>query len=751
MKAFTTFLRTWLTIACLAGVFLSILSFAPLSAAPSGSVVSSVTPSNATPTVGSTITATIIIDMTAVNAPDNYLGSFSGTLNWSTSVLTYSAHSGLLPEDFAGYINTTNTGSGTITFNGANPQGATGNITIITIDFIVAGVGTSALDLNYTAMAAASTFGNLRPILTTNDGSVTASLPKYTLTAGNDGHGSVTLDPSGGNYDSGTTVTLTPVPASGYTFDSWGGTDAGDIIETAGVYTIIMNANKTVIANFNAIGGIVTDLNASVVSDAILLDWTALAGASGYNVYRSTTYDFTPAAGNRIAENINDEDAGHSGVQFTDNNLGGANVVGDVNLNYFYKVTGLLPAEGAASNVAGEFDYPLVTTSGTDINEVVVLFNTANGRTTITNAEQLAEAIPNCTNVYQWSASGQGIVGHPKDTEINNFTIVPGYPYMVNVTVDGIWSVAGRYDAYQFGLITTAGTDINHISVPLSQSGLSPADALAEAITSCTNVYYWDTPGQGTVGHPKGIPINDFPIKVGYPYYVNVTEASTWPAVLGKSVWIADAEKVESVTSANVPHTAYGRIEQLDGIAQPGSLQIRAWIVGREQEVLNEGSVGSYVDGEYWAVSVANFPTAWRAGERLHVELRDGKTGRVGDADLTLTTEGSDEASIALATNEIRGENLPTEIALFNNYPNPFNPTTEIRYGLPEAAEVTIRIYNISGRLIKELESGYREPGTHQVTWDGRDSAGRKVSSGVYLCHFLANSVTRVQKILLAK
>ncbi len=72
----------------------------------------------------------------------------------------------------------------------------------------------------------------------------------YTLTAGNDGHGTVTRNPVGPAYAAGTTVTLTPVPASGYQFGSWSGANAGDIVNTGGVYTIVMNGNKVVMANF---------------------------------------------------------------------------------------------------------------------------------------------------------------------------------------------------------------------------------------------------------------------------------------------------------------------------------------------------------------------------------------------------------------------------------------------------------------------------------------------------------------------
>ena len=75
----------------------------------------------------------------------------------------------------------------------------------------------------------------------------------YTLTAGNDGHGSVTLSPAGGSYNNGTTVTLTPVPDTGYEFHDWSGDNSLEIINTAGIYTIVVNGNKTVYANFSAI------------------------------------------------------------------------------------------------------------------------------------------------------------------------------------------------------------------------------------------------------------------------------------------------------------------------------------------------------------------------------------------------------------------------------------------------------------------------------------------------------------------
>ncbi len=74
---------------------------------------------------------------------------------------------------------------------------------------------------------------------------------RYTLTANNDGNGSVTLNPAGGSYDHGTTVTLTPVPVSGYAFSNWTGTNAGDLTDNGnGTWSIVMTEAKSVTANF---------------------------------------------------------------------------------------------------------------------------------------------------------------------------------------------------------------------------------------------------------------------------------------------------------------------------------------------------------------------------------------------------------------------------------------------------------------------------------------------------------------------
>ena len=76
---------------------------------------------------------------------------------------------------------------------------------------------------------------------------------------------------------------------------------------------------------------------------------------------------------------------------------------------------------------------------------------------------------------------------------------------------------------------------------------------------------------------------------------------------------------------------------------------------------------------------------------------------------------------------------MPGEYALQQSYPNPFNPITTIRYQLPEPSDVNLTIYDLLGQEVKVLVSEMQPEGWYRVRWDGRDEAGRLVSSGVYL------------------
>lgn len=88
---------------------------------------------------------------------------------------------------------------------------------------------------------------------------------------------------------------------------------------------------------------------------------------------------------------------------------------------------------------------------------------------------------------------------------------------------------------------------------------------------------------------------------------------------------------------------------------------------------------------------------------------------------------------------------------LEQNYPNPFNPSTQIRYTLPQSDYVSLKIYDILGNEIKTLVDGFQYNGSYTMTWNGDNSAGSKVASGVYLYSLKANGKNITKKMMMVK
>jgi len=100
----------------------------------------------------------------------------------------------------------------------------------------------------------------------------------------------------------------------------------------------------------------------------------------------------------------------------------------------------------------------------------------------------------------------------------------------------------------------------------------------------------------------------------------------------------------------------------------------------------------------------------------------------------------------------VKGNNdIPMEYQLAQNYPNPFNPETVIPFSLPRSTEINLSIYNVLGQRVKILYQSRLSAGAYQITWDGLDNNGDRVSSGVYFSRLTANDFVAVRKLLLLK
>jgi hypothetical protein len=97
------------------------------------------------------------------------------------------------------------------------------------------------------------------------------------------------------------------------------------------------------------------------------------------------------------------------------------------------------------------------------------------------------------------------------------------------------------------------------------------------------------------------------------------------------------------------------------------------------------------------------------------------------------------------------GSTVPRGFALRQNFPNPFNPSTTIRFDVPRDASVELAIFDLRGRRVTTLHRGPIEAGYHDVQWEGRDDGGRAVASGLYFVRLTGPGFSDARKMMLAR
>ncbi len=94
---------------------------------------------------------------------------------------------------------------------------------------------------------------------------------------------------------------------------------------------------------------------------------------------------------------------------------------------------------------------------------------------------------------------------------------------------------------------------------------------------------------------------------------------------------------------------------------------------------------------------------------------------------------------------------IPNSFILSNNYPNPFNPNTTITFGLDSDSDVSVKIFNLSGKLISTLQNNFKTKGWHSITWNGTNDSGNKVGGGIYFYQVIAGDFVQTKKMMLMK
>jgi hypothetical protein len=94
---------------------------------------------------------------------------------------------------------------------------------------------------------------------------------------------------------------------------------------------------------------------------------------------------------------------------------------------------------------------------------------------------------------------------------------------------------------------------------------------------------------------------------------------------------------------------------------------------------------------------------------------------------------------------------VPSRYALAQNFPNPFNPSTTVRYDTKAKGLVTLRLYDVSGRLVRTLVDGIKDAGSYSAVWDGRNNLGSAAVSGIYFCKMEAGDWSATRKVVMLR
>jgi hypothetical protein len=147
--------------------------------------------------------------------------------------------------------------------------------------------------------------------------------------------------------------------------------------------------------------------------------------------------------------------------------------------------------------------------------------------------------------------------------------------------------------------------------------------------------------------------------------------------------------------------------------------------------------------------SRANFSVSGFAVGAHVVSLVDPPDCGIPDSHPVCAT--ADKADPAWDNDAEWSTTAPQATKLLGNYPNPFNPTTNIQYSLGEATHVTLRVYNTLGQVVATLVNDVQSAGYKSVVWNGKNDSGAPVASGLYIYTLTAGNVVKSDRMLFMK
>jgi len=355
----------------------------------------------------------------------------------------------------------------------------------------------------------------------------------------------------------------------------------------------------------------------------------------------------------------------------------------------------------------------------------------------------------------------------------------PTEGYYINVNQDVTLQVTGTEIVTPLSIPLNAGWNI--ISYPCLSHSQNALNAVQPLISSGNLVKVIDEQGHSIVKIFNNWSNSIGDMLPGEGYYVNVNATSSLTISCGGAALAANP--ADQLQSQKPKHF------QLEFIGYPYEpMNIFVIDVRVDGENLIAGDeIAVYAGDRCVGVSVLNSPLSidnpieiiarqddgngngFKAGDHITFRLWRSNTGEelfidgsgiqyfAPDRAESIAAQafeglGTAVAAINLTTTSVT-ENaaMPQRYQLYQNHPNPFNPTTTISYDLPEATDVRLEIFDLQGNIVRQLVNGHRDAGHQTIEWDGRNSYGVRVVSGIYFYKLVSGKFVDTKKMILTK
>ncbi len=294
-----------------------------------------------------------------------------------------------------------------------------------------------------------------------------------------------------------------------------------------------------------------------------------------------------------------------------------------------------------------------------------------------------------------------------------------------------------QYDFTMAGLITDP--ENNPIPGTIIITGNINTGQLYFAFSNCDGYYAFN-------GLPRGVYYTLF-IAFGYGPEL-WDDAIQWadadPIILNQDLFDINAE-LQPVQSGMGDGTITGRITSYNGTELSGVL---VTAINSDDVLVGYGFTD--VNGDYNITGLSDGEYNIEAG-KISYNATSSRVYVASGEHATVIVDMDIESNAVTSVETGNETTIPKNIFLGNNYPNPFNPSTTVNFGLSNPGDVQLAIYNILGQRIKVLINDNLPAGNYKAVWDGLDTKGQNVSSGLYLLVLETGEHRHMQKMILAK